>query len=174
MSNLQPLIERNRDFARSGHQPDLSPIPRHQVFIVTCLDGRIDPAHFLGVGLGDALVLRNAGGRVNREVIEEIAFIASATEAMLGDRAEPFEVAVIHHTGCGTGLLADDEFRSRYADRIGVEESSLSDRAVLDPHQTVVDDVERLRSSTLVPARVAVSGHVYDVETGRVTTVVTS
>ena len=71
------------------------------------MDGRVDPAHILGVELGDALVMRNAGGRVNDEVISEIAFIGALTEQLFGDDAPPFEVAVLHHTACGTGFLAD-------------------------------------------------------------------
>lgn len=172
MSNLTPFLHRNQEFAANDHQPDLSPIPTHQVFIVTCMDGRVDPADFLGVGRGDALVMRNAGGRVDDEVVAEIAFIAAATEMMQGEDAQPFEVAVIHHTGCGTGLLADDGFRSTYAARIDVDESTLADKAVIDPRRTVADDVAKLRASTKLPARVTTSGHVYDLDTGLVTTVV--
>lgn len=172
MTNLQPLLDRNRSFAADGHRPDLNPMPTHQVFIVTCMDGRVDPAHFLGVDQGDALVLRNAGGRVTDEVIEEIAFIATVTETMLGDEAPPFEVAVVHHTGCGTGLLADETFRRTFADRIGVDADELAGRAVTDPAQTVDVDVALLRSSPLLPSRVSVSGHVYDLDSGMVATVV--
>lgn len=172
MSNLQPLLDRNQTFAADGHIPGLSPIPNHQVFVLTCMDSRIDPAHFLGVGPGDALVMRNSGGRVTSEVIEEVVFIASVTETMLGENAEPFEVAIVHHTGCGTGLLADDTFREQYASRVGADAAELSSRAVLDPHETVRADVDRLRASPLLPANVSVSGHVYDVDSGVVTTVV--
>ncbi len=171
MSNLKPLLDRNRAFADDGHQA-LSPAPNHQLFIVTCMDGRVDPAHFLGVGLGDALVIRNAGGRVTSEVIDEIVFIAAATETMFGEDAEPFEVAIVHHTGCGTGLLADAGFRSAYADRLGVAAATFDDKAVLDPASTVGTDVETLRASPVLPDSVSVSGHVYDVDTGLVTTVV--
>ena len=83
-----------------------------------------------------------------------------------------FEVALIHHTQCGAGALADDGFRRRYAGRIGVDESELRDHAVLDPAATVMSDVQRLRSAPAVPPRVAVSGHVYDVVSGLVRTIV--
>ena len=83
-----------------------------------------------------------------------------------------FEVAVIHHTQCGTGALADDTFRGRYAERIGVDESSLRDHAVLDPAATVTRDVGLLRAAHSISPRVTVSGHVYDVVTGLVHTVV--
>ena len=72
----------------------------------------------------------------------------------------------------GTGALADDTFRRRYAERVGTDESSLRDRAVLDPAATVTRDVERLRSAEAISPRISVSGHVYDVVTGLVQTIV--
>jgi carbonic anhydrase len=172
MSNLAPLLERNQAFAQTGAHQGLTPVPTHQVFIVTCMDGRVDPAHILGVDLGDALVLRNAGGRVNDEVIDEIAFIAALTETLFGDAAPPFEVAVIHHTACGSGFLADDDFRRAFAARIGADEKKLAEQAVTDPTRTVRADIEKLGASPLLPDRVSVSGHVYDVDSGVVTTIV--
>ena len=172
MSNLDPLLERNQAFAKTGAHSALTPMPAHQVFVISCLDSRIDPAHILGIGLGDALVLRNAGGRVNDEVIEGIAFIAALTESLFGDEAPPFEVAIIHHTECGSGFLADDDFRRGFAKRIGVSEQDLATKAVTDPTETVLADVETLLASPLLPGRVSVSGHVYDVASGLVATVV--
>jgi carbonic anhydrase len=81
------------------------------------------------------------------------------------------EVAVIHHTQCGAGAFADDTFRHHFAQRIGAEDSALRERAVIDPVSTVTNDVERLRSASAISPRFAVSGHVYDVVTGLVETV---
>jgi len=111
------------------------------------------------------------GGRVTPEVINDVAFIGQLAESVLPD-GPLFEVAVIHHTQCGTGALADDTFRRRYAQRIGAEESTLREHAVLDPAATVTRDVERLRSAPAIAPRVTVSGHVYDVVTGLVETVI--
>ena len=171
MSNITPLLERNEDFARTGAHVGLTPVPKYKVMVVTCMDGRVDPAHILGVDPGDALVLRNAGGRVTSEVIREVAFIATLTETLFGDEAPPFEVAVIHHTACGSGFLADPEFRHNFAARIHADEDDLADEAVTDPSVTVRIDVDKLAASSLLPAHWSVSGHVYDVETGLVSTV---
>ena len=170
-ANIDPALERNRTFAAAGGQEGAVVFPNLRLFVITCLDPRTDPAHFLDLGLGDAIVVRNAGGRVTREVINDVAFIGQLAENALPD-GPLFEVAVIHHTQCGTGALADDAFRRRYAERIGVEESTLRERAVLDPAATVARDVGRLRSAPAISERVTVSGHVYDVVTGLVETVV--
>lgn len=104
-------------------------------------------------------------------MINDVAFIGQLAETMLPD-GPLFEVAVIHHTQCGTGALADDSFRRRYAERIGAEESTLRKQAVLDPAATVTRDLERLRSADAISPRITMSGHVYDVVTGLVETVV--
>jgi carbonic anhydrase len=169
--SIDSVLARNRTFAAAGGHEGAVVFPNLGLFVITCIDPRTDPAHFLGLELSDALVIRNVGGRVTPEVINDIAFIGQIAESVAPD-GPLFEVAVIHHTQCGSGALADDGFRHAYAERIGAEEASLREHAVLDPAATVADDVERLRSAAGIPARVAVSGHVYDVATGLVETIV--
>jgi carbonic anhydrase len=170
-ANIDPALERNRTFAAAGGHEGAVVFPSLGLFVITCLDPRTDPAHFLGLGLGDAMVVRNVGGRVTREVINDVAYIGQIAESVMPD-GPLFEVAVIHHTQCGSGALADDAFRRRYAERIGVEESTLREHAVLDPAATVARDVGRLRSAPAISPRVTVSGHVYDVVSGLVETVI--
>jgi carbonic anhydrase len=172
-ANIDPALERNRAFAAAGGHQGAVVFPNLRLFVITCLDPRVDPAHFLGLRLSDAMVVRNVGGRVTPEVTNDVAFIGQIAETLLPD-GPLFEVAVIHHTQCGAGALADDTFRRRYADRIGAEESTLREHAVLDPAATVTSDVERLRSAPAIPRRVTVSGHVYDVVTGVVQTIIPS
>lgn len=170
-AGIPSALERNRAFAAAGGHEAAVVFPNLRLFVITCLDPRTDPAHFLGLELSDAMVVRNVGGRVTREVINDVAFIGQIAESVLPD-GPLFEVAVIHHTQCGTGALADDDFRHRYAKRIGADESTLLERAVLEPAATVTRDVERLRSAPAISPRIAVSGHVYDVVSGLVETVV--
>src|SRR5437762_6279899 len=169
-SNIDPALERNRAFAAAGGHEGAVVFPNLRLFVITCLDPRVDPAHFLGLGLSDAIVVRNVGGRVTPEVSNDVAFITQLVENVLPD-GPLFEVAVIHHTQCGAGALADDTFRHAYAERIGAEESGLREHAVLDPLATVTRDVERLRSAPAISPRTTVSGPVYDVVTGLVETV---
>jgi carbonic anhydrase len=171
VGNIEDALKRNRAFAAAGGHDGAVVFPNMRLFVITCLDPRVDPAHFLGLGLSDAMVVRNVGGRVTPEVINDVAFIGQIAESALSD-GPLFEVAVIHHNQCGAGALADDAFRHRYAERIGAEESTLREHAVLDPAATVTRDVERLRSAPAISPRVRVSGHVYDVITGLVETVI--
>ena len=174
MTRMTPLLERNEQFARTYTPAPLGP-PTAGMLIVTCLDHRVDPAIILGLQLGDAVVIRNAGGRVTPAVIDDIAYLAYLAGQLFGGQVfadSLFEVAVVHHTQCGTGLLADPSFRHQAAEATGLAEAALEASAVADPHTTVKADVERLLTSPLLSPMVSVSGHVYDIATGRVTTTV--
>lgn len=171
MTKLTPLLERNEQFART-YSPAALGLPVVPVLVVTCLDHRVDPAIVLGLQLADAPVIRNAGGRVTDAVIDDIAYLSFLAEQLRGGEGEAdtlFEVAVIHHTYCGTGFLADPSFRQRAAEATGLSEAELETSAVAEPHATVKADVERLLASPLLSAKVSVSGHVYDIATGLVT-----
>jgi len=173
MTQMTPLLERNEQFARTYTPAPLS-LPAAQVIVITCLDHRVDPAITLGLNLGDAPVMRNAGGRVTQPVIEELAYLALLGRRLFGGQLTDdsrVEVAVIHHTQCGTSFLADPGFRREASEATGVDEAALEASAVADPHATVCADVERLLTAPSLPPGMIVSGHVYDVETGRVTTV---
>jgi carbonic anhydrase len=174
MTRMTPLLERNEQFART-YTPTPLGLPAAQVLVVTCLDHRVDPAIVLGLRLGDAPVIRNAGGRITPAVINDLAYIAFLAGELSGGQDVSdtlFEVAVVHHTQCGTGFLADPAFRHRAAEATGLSEAALEASAVADPHVTVKTDVELLLASPLLSPKVSVSGHVYDIATGRVTTAV--
>ena len=170
MANIDQLLLRNKDFAATAHR-EVSIVARHQVYVITCLDPRTDPSAFLGLELGDAMVVRNAGGRVSADVLKDIAYIGylAGTLSPSGPR---FEVAIVHHTQCGTHHLAAATFRRGFADLIDGDDAALAREAVTDPEQTVRADVELVRSTAFLPATITVSGHVYDVTTGLVATIV--
>ena len=173
MTRMTPLLDRNEQFAGTYVPVALGP-PTAQVIVVTCLDHRVDPASTLGLRLGEAPVIRNAGGRITPAAIDDIAYLAFLAEQLFADQVEAdrlFEVAIIHHTQCGTGFLADPGFRHRAAEATGLPEAALEASAVADPHATVKVDVERLLTAPNLSPKVSVSGHVYDIATGRVTTV---
>jgi len=170
VSEFKELLQRNRDFASNIDLTRLSMpevMPERMSLVIVCVDPRVEPAGFLGLRTGDAGVLRNAGGRVDDRVIEDIAFLAMRLHTRI-------DVCVIHHTQCGTGFLADAAFRHAFADRVGLEDADLAAKAVTDPVETVRLDVAKLLASPLLsPDLVAsVSGHVLRLETGLVETVV--
>lgn len=169
MTRIAPLLERNEQFAHS-YSPAALGLPATGLIVLACLDHRVDPAIVLGLQLGDAPVIRNAGGRVNQAVIDDIAYLTYLATQLSGGQITP-EVAVIQHTQCGTGLLADPAFLHRAAEATQLSETTLEASVVADPYQTVTVDVDRLLTAPALAGKVSVSGHVYDIETGRITTV---
>src|ERR1700722_17527905 len=173
MSNFDELLHNNACFARTGAKdrgPEIPFIPNKQVYILTCIDPRVDPAQVFGLQLGDAIVARNVGGRVTPSVIQDLAWISYLHETKTPN-ADWFEVAVMHHTDCGSGLLADDDLRHGFAAR-GFNDAELAVLAVLDPAATVPVDVEKIINAPQVSSAIKVSGYSYDIKTGLATIIV--
>jgi len=137
--------------------------------IITSGDSRVDPAHVLGLELGDAVVIRNNGGRVTQAVVEELAAMSFMVAKMDGAEPGPFEVVIIQHTQCGAERFADPDFQKGLKEHVGVDVSST---AISDHEQSLREDVERLRSAPEVPGYIVVSAIIYDVQHGLVREVI--
>src|SRR6202046_5422927 len=164
MSNFDELLERNASFARTGAKdrvPAIPFLPNRQVYILTCIDPRVDPAQLFGLELGDAIVARTVGGRVTPAVLQDLAWISYLHETKTPD-ADWFEFAVMHHTDCGSGFFADDELRRGFAAR-GYDDAELAGLAVIDPSVTVPVDVATVLKAPQVSSRIKVTGLAYDV-----------
>jgi carbonic anhydrase len=170
MTTKEDLMERNRQFANTDAKdkvPAIPFVPNGQLYIITCIDPRVDPAAVLGLDLGDAIVARNVGGRITAAVLQDLAWISYLHEVKTPD-ADWFDVAVIQHTDCGSALLADDELREGFAAR-GYDRQELARLPVLDPTETVRRDVATLLEFPNLSPRVRVSGYSYDLATGLLT-----
>lgn len=165
MSDIQTLIERNQSFAGKGLHHDLGMMPRFKTIVLTCMDARIDPAHFLQLDLGDAVVLRNAGGRVTPAIIEDVALLAGFAAVATGNPV-PLHLAVIHHTQCGLERLADPQARRHFAGKSGLDEPTLHRMGIHNHDQAMRDDLEKIRASQTIPDTVTVTGYLYDPVTG--------
>lgn len=172
MSAISPLLERNATYVDGFADGDAPPAPAHPVVVVCCMDHRLVPAKFLGLDVGDAIVIRNMGGRVTDAVIHDIAYLDHLTSTFFGDAAPAITIAIVHHTGCGSGMLADADFASAFADRIGGDRERLGRLAVIDAAASVREDLEILAADGRVPATATVAGFVYDIETGALEEVV--
>jgi carbonic anhydrase len=167
MTEIEALLENNRRFAETDAKdgvPAIPFLPNRQVYVLTCIDPRVDPAAVLGLELGDAIVARTVGGRANQAFLDDLAWISYLHETKTPD-ADWFEVLVIHHTDCGSALMADEELRAGFVAR-GHDDRTLLDTAVTDPDATVRHDVDVIRAFDGLDDRVRVGGCVYDVATG--------
>ncbi len=166
------LLDRNRSFAEQFEAGDLTIRPRMSTIILTCVDARVDPAHLYGLGLGDAVVIRNAGGRITPAVMGDLGILSVLAANMPGPGAMQPELVVIHHTDCGMSRLANPAIQEQEATRLGLSNDEVAAMAITDPARTVQDDVERLRNTPGTPDQLIVSGFVYDVSNGTINQVV--
>jgi carbonic anhydrase len=178
MNNLDQLLRRNKEFAaQQSAAGTLMPslpraLPNVRAVIIGCADMRVDPAHVLGIKPGEAVVLRNIGGRITPGLLEELGLLGRIGEVageIPGGGGE-FHIIVLQHTDCGiTRLAGDAAMLTRY---FQIQEGQLKAKAVSDPRAAVAVDVAALRAIPALPGAWLVSGLVYDVATGLIEIVV--
>ncbi|HEX3615062.1 MAG TPA: carbonic anhydrase [Solirubrobacteraceae bacterium] len=156
MTTIDDLLANNRAYAENSRTNHLDVSPSRQLAIVTCMDSRIDTFAALGLGGGEAHILRNAGGVITDDVIRSLAI----SQRKLGTR----EVMLIHHTDCGMQKVTDDGFRAELQEATGVA-PAFAIESFSDAEADVRQSILRVRRSEFVPHREVVRGFVYDVDT---------
>jgi carbonic anhydrase len=178
MNNLDHMLEHNKDFAaQQSAAGTLMPslpraLPNVKAIIIGCADMRVDPAEILGIELGEAVLMRNIGGRITPGLLEQLGLLGRIGEvaAEIPGGGGEFHLIVLHHTDCGiTRLAGDAAMLARY---FQIKESELKAKAVTDPRAAVAVDVALLRAIPALPGEWLVSGLVYDVANGLVEIVV--
>ncbi|MFM0335719.1 carbonic anhydrase [Paraburkholderia fungorum] len=164
------MLERNADFANSAFAPELKMMPSTGTVVVGCVDPRVDPANVLGLKQGEAAVIRNVGGRINKSLLEMLAVLSVVAKAA-GRPDGARNLVLLQHTDCGI-IGCHRHAPALLARHLGVETDALDELAVTEPYKAVALDVAALRANRDLPDNLIVSGLVYDVKTGRVETVV--
>ena len=172
MTDFTTLLDRNESFAEQFAAGDLAMRPQLSTILLTCVDARVDPAHLFALELGDAVVMRNAGGRITPAVLRDLAILGVLGANMPGPSPMQPQLVLIHHTDCGMARLANPPVQQQVAQRLGLSDEDVAAMAVTDPTATVQADIERLRQMPGAPDALIVSGLVYDVGTGAVDQVV--
>lgn len=175
---LDEVLAANADYAADFGEKGNLPLPPGRHFaILTCMDARLDPAKYAGLAEGDAHVIRNAGGRASDDAIRSLVI----SYKLLGTR----EWFVIHHTDCGMAYFTSEimgDLLSRSLKTASVDENGWHDSnagggttngkyiswlTFTDNAKSVVEDVERIRSSPMVPSDIPIYGYIYDCKTGK-------
>ena len=172
MADLKTLLDRNRGFAEKFDAGELNIRPRMSMILLTCVDARVDPAHLFGLELGDAIVIRNADGRITPAVLKDLAILGVLAANLPGDGALQPQLVVIHHTDCGTARLASSPIQQQVAKRLSLSDDEVAAMAVTDPTKTVQADIELLRRLPGTPDALIVTGLVYDVSNGTIDQIV--
>ena len=176
MNSLESMLQRNKNFAaQQSAAGTLMPslplaLPNVKAIIISCAVMRVDPAHVLGIKPGEAVVMRNIGGRITPGLLEQLGLLGRIGEVagkIPGGGGE-FHIIVLQHTDCGITRLVDNS--PMLAHYFQIQEEELPTRAVTDPRSAVAVDVALLRAIPALPSHI--SGLVYDVASGLVEVVV--
>jgi len=159
MSVAQEFQKANAAYASSFSKGNLPMPPGRHVAVLTCMDARLDPARFLGLEVGDAHVIRNAGGRASEDAIRSLAI----SQQLLGTN----EVVVIHHTDCGMLTFSNEDLRKKLKQELNANAEHIDFLPFKDLEQSVRDDVATIKNSPLLLKNIEVSGFIYDVKSGR-------
>jgi carbonic anhydrase len=174
MNQFDSIVQRNKAFAvqQSAAGTLMPSLPRAlanlKAIIIGCADMRVDPAHVLGIKPGEAVVIRNIGGRITPGLLEELDLlrrIGEVAKAIPGG-GEEFHIIVLQHTDCGITRLAGDPDKLSHYFQIPAGE--LERKTVTNPRAAIAVDVAALRAIPALPPQWLISGLVYDVATGLV------
>jgi carbonic anhydrase len=156
MTQLTDLLAANGNYA-AARANVADPRPSRHLAVITCMDARIDVFATLGLHLGEAHVIRNAGGRVTDDVLRSLAL----SSHVLGVDT----VVVMQHTKCGLAGVTDEELRARTGADLGFFS--------IDDHTAALrDDIDLLAGKPYLTPVTTIAGFVYDVETGKIDEVV--
>jgi carbonic anhydrase len=155
---IQTLFDHNETYAAGFSLGDLAIPPRLQIAVVACMDARLKTYDLLGLSVGDAHVIRNAGGVVTDDVLRSLTI----SQRLLGTR----EIMLIHHTDCGMQTFRDDDLKDEIQKETGVR-PAFALESFSDVDANVRQSIGRIHACPFVPHKEAVRGFVYDVKTGR-------
>jgi carbonic anhydrase len=157
MSETDRLVANNQEYAVSFSGPLPMP-PLSGVAVVACMDARLNVYDILGLGLGEAHVIRNAGGVVTDDEIRSLAI----SQRLLGTR----EIVLIHHTDCGMLTFTDDAFKASIQEDTGIKPPWAAE-SFADLDADVRQSIARIKASPFVPHTDAIRGFVFDVASGK-------
>jgi carbonic anhydrase len=171
MTLLDTLTQRNTAFAAQDFTPDLKMLPSLKTLIIGCVDPRVDPMDIFQLEPGEAVVIRNVGGRVSNDLLDTLELLRTVSSAAGKPIGEGWNLIVLHHTDCGI-IGCSHHAPELLAHHLDVSLAGLDDLAISDPHEAVAHDVAALKADPRLPAALTISGLVYDVATGRIDTIV--
>ena len=177
---LTSITENNKNYTEIFDKGDLASKPSKSIAILTCMDTRINPLKLCGLNIGDAHIIRNAGGRVTDDAIRSLII----SYKLLGKK----DWFIIQHTDCGLSKINDKEIADLL--EIDLETSTLENGnwksnknskseagsnyghkikwyTFLNLKESILEDLEKIKNHPLIPKNINIYGFIYDVKTGR-------
>jgi carbonic anhydrase len=152
------LLARNAEYVAAFDDAGHPVAPSRRLAIVACMDPRMDIFRILGLGKGDAHIIRNAGGVITDDVIRSLCL----SQRLLDTR----EIMLLHHTDCALQRITEDGFKAEIEEELGIRPWWALE-SFTDPYADVRQSIQRLLLTPFLPNKDHIRGFVYDVTTGR-------
>ena len=159
MGGLNKILAANEEYSKDFRHGELSHMSSRKIAILTCMDARLAVEDFLGLKIGDAHIIRNAGGIATDDAIRSLII----SHELLGTE----EFFVVNHTDCGMLTFNDEELRKKLSEKYKTDASALKFHSFPDLEANVKNQIDKVKSTSFLPKDIQVYGFVYDVRTGR-------
>jgi carbonic anhydrase len=167
---IDEVLESNKEFVEEFDQVKLSHMPKKKLAIVACMDTRLTDGFLeqaMGVNRGDAKIIKNAGNNVlDRDVIRSVAAAIFALGAE--------EIMLVGHHDCGMASTDQKKIKAKMIEKgISPEEIAKIDitdwiGAIESEELNVINGVEKIKNSPLIPDEIPIHGLIMDPITGKI------
>ncbi len=164
MSQIQDVFNSNEKYVKSYGYSHLKPNPLKKIAVLACMDARLLIEDILGLKIGEANVIRNAGGIATEDAIRSLI----VSHELLGTE----EFFVINHTDCGMQKFSDENIRNNIKQKYHKDTSELQFYTFDDLEENVREQVEKIKTNPFIPKNIPVYGCIYDTKTGRLKRIV--
>lgn len=160
MKDIESLISQNKKYAENFTYGNLPPHPSKKIAVVTCMDARIHVIEVLGLKIGEAHIIRNAGGIVTDDALRSLII----SHELLGTE----RVIIINHTECGMATFKDEDLQKRISEKYNLNASDIKFHSFSDLEENVKNQIKKIRTSVFLSNIASVHGFIYDIKTGKI------
>lgn len=160
MTELDKILGANEEYYYNFRYGALPIPPARKLAILACMDARLNVNEVLGLGTGDAHIIRNAGGIATDDAIRSLII----SHELLGTQ----EFAIINHTDCGMLKFTDTDLQKELTEKYKSDASEVKFHSFQNLEENVKNQVNKIESTPFLPPDIPVYGFIYDVKTGKI------
>lgn len=157
---MDSIISQNKKYAENFTYGALPPHPSKKIAVLACMDARISVNEVLGLKIGEAHIIRNAGGIVTDDALRSLI----VSHEMLGTE----KIIIINHTECGMATFNDEDLQKRISEKYNSNASNIKFHSFSDLEENVKDQIKKIRTSPFLSDIASVHGFIYDIKTGKI------
>jgi carbonic anhydrase len=160
MTDIETITSQNATYAENFAGKDLPPHPSKKIAVLACMDARIMVNEALGLKIGEAHIIRNAGGIATDDALRSLII----SHELLGTE----KIIIINHTECGMATFKDEDLQKKLSDKYHSNASDIKFHSFDDLEENVKNQIKRIKSTPFLSNIVSVNGFIYDIKTGKI------